>query len=263
MQASLSNSLCRQVTVSPDDQSDHDSTFGGSRASLASSSASLESAIFHYEFENGRRYHAYQAGKYSFPNDEQELQRMDIEHANQRLQMSGALHLCSQDNPEEILDCGTGTGIWCIEMADEYPSAQVIGTDLSPVQPTWVPPNCRFEIDNFELDWTFGENRFDFVHQRFLLGSISNHSRFYKEAFAALKPGGCIELVELEAHSYSDDDTLPEDSALVKWGHLITEAFEKTGRPFLEAEQYRAHLEDAGFEDVEMRLVKRPKNDWP
>jgi len=136
-----------------DEQNDHDSTFGGSRHSLASSSTSLESAITNYQFEHGRRYHAYQAGKYSFPNDEKELNRMDIEHHNQRLQMGGALHLCPLENPEEVLDLGTGTGIWCIDMADLYPTAQVLGTDLSPVQPSWVPPNCRFEVDDFELDW--------------------------------------------------------------------------------------------------------------
>lgn len=35
-----------------------------------------------------------------------------------------------------MLDLGTGTGIWAIDFADEYPSANVIGTDLSPIQPT-------------------------------------------------------------------------------------------------------------------------------
>lgn len=268
-----------------DDQPDHDSTFGGSRASLASSSTSLESAITAYQFEHGRRYHAYQAGKYHFPNDEKELNRMDIEHHNQRLQMDGALHLCPLEDPEEILELGTGTGIWCIDMADSYPAAQVIGTDLSPVQPSWVPPNCRFEVDDFELDWyvspvqlskptpahdhvlrvcrTYGENRFDLIHQRFLIGSISNHARLYKEALTALKPGGYIELVEMEARTFCDDDTLPPDSAMVKWGHWIHEAFEKMGRPFLAVGEYKTLLEQAGFVDVEFRLVKRPSNDWP
>lgn len=132
---------------------DHDSTFGGDRDSIGTSGASLESSITRYPFEHGRRYHAYQAGKYSFPNDEQELNRMDIEHQNQRLQLDGRLHLCPLNDPREILDIGCGSGIWAIDMADEYPACQVLGTDLSPVQPTWVPPNCRFEVDDFELDW--------------------------------------------------------------------------------------------------------------
>jgi hypothetical protein len=28
-------------------------------------------------------------------------------------------------------------GIWCIDMADEYPSAEVIGIDIGPTQPKW------------------------------------------------------------------------------------------------------------------------------
>ena len=38
---------------------------------------------------------------------------------------------------ERVLDIGTGTGIWAIEMGDQYPNADIIGTDLSPVQPSW------------------------------------------------------------------------------------------------------------------------------
>lgn len=97
---------------------ENDSTFGGSRHSLASSSVSLMSHFTRYEFENGRRYHAYQAGKYLYPNDEQELNRMIIEHQNQRVQLDGRLHLCPLEDPQEILDIGTGTGIWAIDMAD-------------------------------------------------------------------------------------------------------------------------------------------------
>ena len=138
--------------MDPDDH-EHDSTFGGDRDSLATSSTSLRSAMTRYQYEHGRRYHAYQAGAYQFPNDEKELNRMDIEHHNQKLQMDGKLHMCPLDNPEQILDLGTGTGIWAMDMADQYPHCEMIGTDLSPVQPSWVPPNLQFEVDDFELQW--------------------------------------------------------------------------------------------------------------
>lgn len=29
------------------------------------------------------------------------------------------------------------------DFADEYPNCEVIGTDLSPIQPTWIPPNLK------------------------------------------------------------------------------------------------------------------------
>lgn len=51
------------------------------------------------------------AGSYNFPNDERELNRMDIEHHNQKLQIDGRLHLCPlPEDATEILDLGCGTG---------------------------------------------------------------------------------------------------------------------------------------------------------
>jgi SAM-dependent methyltransferase len=48
--------------------------------------------------------------------------------------------------PGRVLDVGTGTGIWAMDFADEYPNAEVIGIDLSPIQPSWVPTNCKFLV---------------------------------------------------------------------------------------------------------------------
>ena len=66
-----------------------------------------------------------------------ELDRLDLQHHVITLLLNGELHLAPLENPRRILDIGTGTGLWAIEMADRFPNATVIGTDLSPVQPTW------------------------------------------------------------------------------------------------------------------------------
>lgn len=34
-------------------------------------------------------------------------------------------------------------GLWAVDFADDNPNVEVIGTDISPVQPQWVPPNLR------------------------------------------------------------------------------------------------------------------------
>lgn len=50
------------------------------------------------------------------------------------------LHLAPLAIPGRILDIGTGSGIWAMQMAEQYPESLVIGTDLSPVQPGKYEP---------------------------------------------------------------------------------------------------------------------------
>lgn len=38
---------------------------------------------------------------------------------------------------------------------DKYPSAEVVGTDLSPIQPKWMLQNIKFEVDDAGEKWTF------------------------------------------------------------------------------------------------------------
>lgn len=88
---------------------------------------------------------------YYFPNDASESERMNEQHEIMKLVMDGRLHLSPfsrQHPPQKILDIGTGTGIWAIEMGDQFPEAQIIGTDLSPMQPNFVPPNVRFFVED-------------------------------------------------------------------------------------------------------------------
>jgi hypothetical protein len=59
----------------------------------------------------------------------------------------------------------------------------VIRTDLSPIQPSWIPPNVRFEIDDAQLDWTYPESYFNFIHIRCLMGSISDRPRLFQQAY--------------------------------------------------------------------------------
>lgn len=46
-----------------------------------------------------------------------------------------------------------------------------------------MPPNCKFELDNAQLEWTYAPNRFDFVHLRCLFGSIKDWPALYREVY--------------------------------------------------------------------------------
>ena len=161
-----------------------------------------------YGYGDGRRYHAYHAGKYLLPNDEKEQERMDLLHAVwDRVLKSDPLHKMPI-SPARVLDIGTGTGIWAIDMADKFPGAYVLGLDLSPIQPSWVPPNCCFEIFDIETGWPF-QGQFDLIHARSLAGSIADWSRFYMECFKHLTPGGFIEIQEHEICISAQEKEMP------------------------------------------------------
>lgn len=240
-----------------EDTSDSDSAIGLSYAST--SHTSLASSVLDYKYENGRRYHAYRAGAYALPNDETEQDRLDLRHHIFRLTLDGQLFRAPLYSvPPRVLDIGTGTGIWAIEFADEFPSALVIGTDLSPIQPHWVPPNCRFVLDDAESEWLYTpDEAFDFIHGRGLGGSIGDWARFYRQAYAHLKPGAWIEMQEYEAWIKSDDDTMNQSGKWVtEWQQLLDEASIRFGKRFNVAEFQKQNLIDAGFVDVQDDIYK-------
>ena len=184
---------------------------------------------------------------------------MDLLHHIWKLLLGGGLFTAPiPPNPQRVLDFGTGTGIWAIDFADEFPSATVIGTDLSPIQPSWVPPNCMFYIDDSESTWTFKpEEAFDFIHGRAMGGSVKDWPALYGEIYKHVKPGGWVEIQEYETWCRVNDEEkekLPED--LLQWQTKINEASEKFGKKLLVAGDHKENMIAAGFVDVKDALYK-------
>lgn len=72
---------------------------------------SVRSSVYDYKFENGRRYHAFKEGMYFLPNDEPEQERMDIQARAMMLASGQLLHHAPIEDPQRIIDLGTGTGL--------------------------------------------------------------------------------------------------------------------------------------------------------
>ncbi|KAJ5898679.1 hypothetical protein N7504_008967 [Penicillium tannophilum] len=265
-------------TIPPTEEDDPDISGGESTSDETSSvfddeyhtdtsshTASLLSDVKDYTYENGRRYHSYREGHYVLPNDDQEQDRQDLLHHVRNLVLNGALYRAPLGKSlQRALDIGTGTGIWAIDFADSHPSAEVMGTDLSPIQPSWVPPNLRFLVDDAESPWLFSTSRsFDFIHARDLGGAIADWPRLLRQAYGHLRPGGWVELQEFEVTLKSDDDSMRLAPMLCEFLGRLHEASEAFHRPMNIAEGHRQRLVEAGFEDVRDEVYKVPSSMWP
>ena len=94
---------------------------------------------------------------------------------------------------------GTGTGIWAIDFAGEFPSEVVLGNDLGPIQPSWAPPNCNRIVDDLKSIWLYKRSEpFDFIHRSAVAGSIKDWPRLYRQIHMHLNPGGWVEMHEYE-----------------------------------------------------------------
>ncbi|OJD14058.1 hypothetical protein AJ78_05564 [Emergomyces pasteurianus Ep9510] len=226
-------------------------------------SSSLAPSACDYVYEHGRRFHRFHEGAYLFPNDEREQEREDMKHSMIVKLCGGKLHFAPLDSPQRIIDIGTGTGVWAIEMGDQYPGASILGIDLSPIQPIWVPPNVKFMVDDAECPWLHPNDHFDFVHIRHLTAAIKDFPKLVKAAYNKLKPGGWVEIQEFYYQVQCDDDTMPDDYAFAKWLHLMKEGLAKFNVDLLSPKKNPGYLRDAGFTNVTEQVFKIPIGTWP
>ncbi|KAI8317091.1 Secondary metabolism regulator LAE1 [Colletotrichum sp. SAR11_240] len=207
------------------ERDDNIDAFGASVST--SSTASLTDSVREYRLLHGRTYS--QKTEYWAPNDNKQTEALDFN-----------------------------------DFADTYPSAEVIGIDISPIQPSWIPPNVKFQIDDFELDWTFRENFFDFVHIRNLEAAVADWPKLYSQAFTHTKPGGYIEVKQIDIKTRSQTIELTDDHIFSRWYKNISEATEKIGKSVKNVDDHglAKGVKDAGFVVEEEKVYRIPIGGW-
>ncbi|KAF4821758.1 Secondary metabolism regulator LAE1 [Colletotrichum tropicale] len=248
------NSLVNDGSVIAPGENDTDDTTSDLAVSVASSTTSIASSVLRFRIENGRTYHSYKEGKCSYPNDEKENERLDLQHNLMLLALHENLGLAPPNDQDfrvkRVLDVGTGTGLWAIDFADEHPDAEVGESchedsnahtsyrfsgqiSLQFIQHSNVPPNAKFEIDDVEEPWTYSQP-FDYIHVRGMTSSISDWKKFFGQCFANLEPGGYLELQEGHMRPECDDGTLTREHAISRWVDYLEQACAKFNRPFVD-----------------------------
>ncbi|BCL84630.1 class I SAM-dependent methyltransferase [Ktedonobacteria bacterium brp13] len=144
---------------------------------------------------------------YLLPKDIEEGDRLNFQHYALRQILKGNFVAPIPAQVQQILDVGSGTGLWGHEMARQFPSAQVWGLDLEPPQTvsltattTVTPANYHFLQADIFQGLPFRDSTFDFTHQRLLVFAIpaARWPFVLRELVRVTRLDGWIELLDVE-----------------------------------------------------------------
>ena len=68
-------------------------------------------------------------------------------------------------------------------VGDLFPGANILGVDLSPIQPDWVPPGVKFMVDDVESSWVRPMDYYDYIHGRHTVMAIKDWPRLMSRVF--------------------------------------------------------------------------------
>ncbi|KAI8060532.1 hypothetical protein BC940DRAFT_151765 [Gongronella butleri] len=174
--------------------------------SLLVSQHDLQPLDLQFSTFNDRRYLANPGFHFHTPCDDEETERLVILHFLLKYVLKGNVavpieSMTLKQPGTQMLDIACGCGTWVLEMAADYPEADVYGIDLLPNFPTSVKPsNAHFCQHNYISSLPFPDNSLDYVHVRLMLGLLTNTQmqRLLGEIARILKPAGTVEIVDVD-----------------------------------------------------------------
>ena len=190
------------------------------------------------------------------PNDEAEQTRLAIAHQAYLPVLDDQLTLgLIPRSAKRILDIGTGTGDWAMAVAERFPKAEIIATDITNAfQPASAPPNVFYELDDAQNEWAYNEP-FDFIHMRNLSGAFSNWGTIYAEVSKNLRRGGTFEIADRGLIQFKKETA---DSNTSIFNGAIQSAAETSGRPLNLNHLKKPMFDNAGLSVTKTRVIEVP-----
>ncbi|CAG8523923.1 12871_t:CDS:2 [Funneliformis mosseae] len=210
----------------------------------------------------GRRYQRSEYITYFFPNDDEEGNEICMNYSFfNKSNFSSPMHEKLMNGNAKVLDLGCGTGRWLLDMAEDYPDSTFVGVDISPFFPdsNETPPNVGFLQCNVNDGLPFPDSTFDFVCQRNMITSvtINEWESFVKEMIRVVKPGGYIEMFEMEL---INENSSPEFKCIED---LIELGLESTGIvPHLQRSIPPILESIPNLKDIRNETISIPVGNW-
>jgi len=166
-------------------------------------------------------------------------------------------------------------------VGDLYPGANILGVDLSPIQPEWVPPNVKFMVDDVESPWLRPLDHFDYVHARHTVMAIRDWPKLMRRIYeyvyvqhsdlevqeliyhSHLKPGGWFESQEIHHYPQSHDGSMPFNHPVAEYWSNIIAGLAALGVDFNATLLLADMMREAGFVNVSTRIFHVPIGVWP
>ncbi len=160
--------------------------------------------------------------------------------------------LASLKAGQTVLDLGSGGGIDCFLAAKKVgPSGKVIGVDMTPAmierarasKDKLGAENVEFRLGEIE-HLPVADNAVDVIISNCVINLSPDKPQVFREAFRTLRPGGRLAVSDIVT-----DGPLPAaiKNSLSAWAGCIAGA--------LDVNEYIAAIQEAGFEDVEVKAT--------
>ncbi|KAJ7430914.1 S-adenosyl-L-methionine-dependent methyltransferase [Mycena latifolia] len=129
-----------------------------------------------------------------------ECQRLDDMHAGFRQYFGGQLCLgpIAEERPGKIIDFGCGSGAWAIQAAVQFPDAEVLAVDISPLPDRTLPSNVVFARADVTKELNFDPKTFDIVHCCLVVTHIQNARDAIERVARLVRPGGLLLLEDMD-----------------------------------------------------------------
>ena len=169
-------------------------------------------------------------------------------------------------NRPRVMDLGCGTGLWMLQMAEEYPNVDYHGFDINYMLPNTLLSNIEPYVPyDIESPWNMGWGHWNMIHLQLMIGSIINWTYLFQQIRRHLMPGGWFESVEIDWQPRCEDGTMntdPEAPGLLQWWRRVSRAY-LVGHHGLEYHQdIERELQAHGFKEIQHNTYKIPLCGW-
>ncbi|ORE02480.1 S-adenosyl-L-methionine-dependent methyltransferase [Rhizopus microsporus var. microsporus] len=164
-----------------------------------------------------RVYHNDKTSTYWLPKDDEEQMRLTGQHYAFKSLYGGnvlpsVIDALDFQKGINILDVGCGSGIWVMDMVQEYPNCAYHGCDIDDITYKKIRVNqFTFSKGNVIKGLPYEDNTFDFVHMRFFVAALREENEWptaLGEVIRVTKPGGMIQVSDFDLKVPKDTTSL-------------------------------------------------------